>query len=517
MANHLKMAMVNAIITLKQRGWSMRRIARELGVDRETVKRHVLSSSNPATNAPLGSEDISNPASNAPPGPETGSDPPVTSSSGPDSHCEPYRTIIQSKMDQGLSAVRIFQDLKLDHGYDGSYYSVRRFVNRLGPAAHLLPMRRMECLPGQEGQIDFGPGAAIIDADGNRRRSHVFRITLSHSRRSYSESVFRQTTDNFILCLENAFHHFGGVPQTLVIDNLKAAVTQADWYDPELNPKLQSFCEHYGTVLLPTKPYTPRHKGKIERGIGYVKENALRGKTFRSLAEQNAYLLWWESHIADTRIHGTTRRQVIKVFTEVERPALIPLPVQRFASFTEAKRRVHRDGHVEVKQAYYSVPPEYVGREVWARWDGHLVRIYNSRMEQLAVHVQGPPGTFHTLAEHIHTRKISSVERGATWLLGRTELIGPAASAWAKAMLQARGIQGVRVLVGLLSLTRQYPADAIDQACQTALTHQAWRLRTLRNLITHGGRKQQEFTFIDEHPIIRNLSDYGEIVKQAFH
>jgi transposase len=517
MANHLKMAMVNAIITLKQRGWSMRRIARELGVDRETVKRHVLSSSKPATNAPLGSEGIPNPASHAPPGSGIGSDPPSSTSAGPQSRCEPYRAVVQSKMDQSLSAARIFQDLTLEHGYQGSYYSVRRFVNKVGGPSQLLPMRRMECPPGQEAQIDFGTGAAILSADGGRRRSHVFRITLSHSRRSYSESVFRQTTDAFIMCLENAFHHFGGVPQTLVIDNLKAAVIQADWYDPALNPKLQSFCAHYGTVILPTRPYTPRHKGKIERGIGYVKDNALRGKTFSSIAEQNAWLLWWESNIADTRIHGTTRRQVIKVFTEAEKPALIALPVQRFACFSEAKRRVHRDGHVEVKQAYYSAPPEYVGREVWARWDGHLVRIYNSRMEQLAVHVQGPPGTFHTLSEHIHTRKISSVERGAAWLLGRTERIGPAASAWAKAMLQERGIQGVRVLVGLMSLTHQYPAEAIDQACRTALTHQAWRLRTLRDLIARGGHEQREFAFIDEHPIIRNMSDYGDIVKQAFH
>lgn len=517
MANQLKMAMVSTIMTLKQRGWSMRRIARELGVDRETVKRYALSSSNPATNAPLGPEDIPNPASNAPPGSGIGSDPPANASPGTESRCEPYRAIVQSKMDQGLSAVRIFQDLTLEHGYDGSYYSVRRFVNKLGGPSPLLPMRRLECQPGQEGQIDFGTGAAIINADGSRRRSHVFRMMLSHSRRSYSESVFRQTTDAFMMCLENAFHHFGGVPQTLLIDNLKAAVTQADWYDPELNPKLQSFCEHYGTVLLPTKPYTPRHKGKIERGIGYVKDNALRGKTFGSIAEQNAYLLWWESHIADTRIHGTTRQQVIKVFMEAEKSALIPLPVQRFASFAEAKRRVHRDGHVEVKQAYYSTPPEYVGREVWARWDGHLVRIYNSRMEQLAVHVQGTPGTFHTQPEHIHTQKISSVERGAAWLLGRAELIGPAASAWAKAMLKARGIPGIRVLVGLLSLTHHHSAEAIDQACQTALTHRAWRLRTLRDLITHGGQEQKEFTFIDEHPIIRKMSDYGDIVKTVYH
>ena len=110
-------------------------------------------------------------------------------------------------------------------------------------------------------------------------------------------------------------------------------------------------------------------KGKIERGIGYVKNNALKSRTFSSLAEQNKHLLNWERYVADTRIHGTTRKQVGKLFTE-EKSSLLPLPASRFPCFAEGKRSVHRDGHVEVQKSYYSVPPEYVGREVWVRWDG---------------------------------------------------------------------------------------------------------------------------------------------------
>ncbi len=178
-----------------------------------------------------------------------------------------------------------------DHGYAGSYHSVRRMARKLNRAGGGLAFRRMECSPGDEAQVDFGSGARIVGADGQRHRSHVFRIVLCHSRKGYSEAVDRQTTDDFLRCLENAFHHFGGVPRTLVIDNLRAAVARADWYDPELCPKAASFAEHYGIAILPAKPYTPRHKGKIERGIGYVKGNALRGRSFASLAEQNAYLL----------------------------------------------------------------------------------------------------------------------------------------------------------------------------------------------------------------------------------
>ncbi len=172
--------------------------------------------------------------------------------------CQPHAQLIQSKLDQGLSAQRIFQDLRSEQGFTGSYHSVLRFVRRLQPRQN-LPFRRMEVDPGDEVQVDFGQGAWIVDGQGKKRRPHLFRMVLSHSRKAYSEVVQQQTTDAFLQCLENAFRHFGGVTKTVVIDNLKAGVLQADWYDPELNPKLEAFARHYGTVILPTKPRTPRH------------------------------------------------------------------------------------------------------------------------------------------------------------------------------------------------------------------------------------------------------------------
>jgi len=505
------MAVVNAILTLRERGWSQRRIARELGIDRETVAKYVNlweAGPKPATNAPIGSEG-SRPAK-APIGP-VGQD---RQKSGPESQCEPFRKIVEDKLEEGLSRQRIYQDLRDEHGFDGSYYSVRRFVKRLGKSQP-IPFRRMECMPGEEAQVDFGTSAPIIKPDGKRKRPHVFRIVLSFSRKAYSEVVYRQTTENFIRCLENAFWHFGGVTKTLVIDNLKAAVKNADWYDPDIHPKIQSFCEHYGTVILPTKPYTPRHKGKIERGVGYVKDNALKGRKFSSLQEQNRHLLNWETRIADTRIHGTTRKQVGKLFTEEEKSSLLRLPPGRFPCFTEAKRSVHRDGHIEVQKSYYSVPPEYTGRQVWARWDGHLVRIFNSQMEQLVVHVQVEPGKFQTQQRHIHSQKRSKIEKGTVWLLQRASLIGTNADKWAQTMLETRGIAGIRVLVGLLNLVNHHDGNSIDRACEIALTHNAFRLRTIRELIQRGGPKQEEMEFIDEHPIIRDMSDYGQIVRAS--
>jgi hypothetical protein len=338
---------------------------------------------------------------------------------------------------------------------------------------------------------------------------------LSHSRKAYSEACFRQTAEDFLRVLENAFWRFGGAPRTVVVDNLKAAVTQADWFDPELNPKLQSFAQYYGTVILPTKPRTPRHKGKVERGIGYVQDNGLKGREFNSLEAENQHLARWEATVADTRIHGTTKRHVGKVFREVEQPALLPLPVERFPFFHEARRKVNRDGHIEVAKAYYSLPPEYLGRTVWARWDGRMVRVFNQRLEQISLYVRREPGKFSTLAQHVLPEKISGVERGAAWLLNKVRLIGPQAHTWAEAMLAARGIEGTRVLQGLLALEKRHPQEALEKACEIALSYGAFRLRTIRKLLARDALPQQPLPFLDEHPIIRPLDDYGQIVASA--
>ncbi|MBE0467574.1 MAG: IS21 family transposase, partial [Candidatus Desulforudis sp.] len=432
---------------------------------------------------------------------------------GRSSQCEPFREAIGKKLDQGLSAQRIWQDLVSESGFTGSYSSVRRFVRRLGQNMP-LPSRRMECEPGQEAQVDFGSGALVLE-DGKRRRPHILRITLSHSRKSYSEPIWRQTTENFIRSLENAFRSFGGVPKTLVIDNLKAAVKNADWFDPDINPKVLEFARHYGTVNLPTKPYTPQHKGKVEGAVKYVKNNALKGRTFSSLAEEKQFLMEWERDVADTRIHGTTRKQVRRVFEEVERPALQPLPPEPFPFYHEGRRKVHRDGHVEVAKSYYSVPPEYLGREVWVRWDSRLVRVFGLQFEQIAIHARVEPGRFNTSRSHLADRKISAVERGAEYMLSKARCIGAEASLWARGMLDERGIEGVRVLQGFIHLAKKYPARAINQASKTALQAGMFRLRPLRELIKRNAA-QGELEFAESHPIIRPLSEYQELAGVSF-
>ena len=529
--NQLKMDIQHTISTLSRGGWSQRRIARELGIDRETVARYRRLARHeealkPAI-SPTGSEPVegANPTI-VPPGSEVTPAPPLLpaelpkpaisptgSKPGRVSHCEPFESVIQVGLDAGLSAQRIYQDLVSEQQFTGSYDSVKRFVRQLGQA-NPLPFRRLETEPGQEAQVDFGQGAWVVQ-DGRRRRPHVLRLVLSHSRKGYTEAFWQQTTENFIRGIENAFRHWGGAVATLVIDNLRAAVKKVDWFEPELNPKVISFCEHYGTVILPTKPAMPRHKGKVEAGVKYVQDNGLAGKQFEGLGAQNRHLAHWEETVADTRIHGTTRQQVRTHFLTIEKPKLLPLPAGLFPVFSEAPRKIHRDGYAEVAKAYYSVPPEYVRRKVWARWDAKMVRLFNERMVSIAVHVRQEPGKFKTDPAHIHDHKRTLIERGAEWILDHCRLLGRGAGTWAEELYRQRGPQSLRVLQGLLALAQKHPIPQLNQACQLALTHDAWHLRDLRALLARPVA-QEQFAFIETHPLIRDLQAYDNLVPACF-
>ena len=511
--NQLNVNLQQAIVLLARNGSSGREIARQLGIYRGTVARYLArAAAEPAIATPGSPGDPTSKPAIPLAGLEGLPDPkPAISTpgslAGRQSLCAPWQARIEAALDLGLTAQRIYQDLVVGHGFTGSYQSVKRFA-RHWRQTQPRPFCRMEVAAGAEAQVDFGQGAPVIGHPG-RRRPHLFRLVLSHSRKAYSEVVWRQTTEQFIRCLENAFRHFGGVPRTLVIDNLRAAVARADWYEPELNPKVAEFAQHYGTVILPTRPAMPRHKGKVEAAVKYAQNNALAGRKFTSLAQQNLFLSEWERSVADTRIHGTTRQQVGTVFAQVEQAALLPLPPGLFPHFSEAPRTVHRDGHVELLKAYYSVPPEYVGRKVVVRWEARLVRIHNQRMEVIAVHLRAEPGKFSTDPQHLQGPHRRFIQRGADYLLDRARVLGRHTGSWAEAMYAQRGMAGVRVLHGLLALAGKHPVAALERASATALHHGAWRLRDLRQLLELPVPAAQ-MDFLETHPLIRSLEAYAQ-------
>ena len=257
----------------------------------------------------------------------------------------------------------------------------------------------------------------------------------------------------------------------------------------------------------------PDAKGKVENSVKYVKENALAGRKFQSLAEVNQLLAHWEKTVADLRIHGTTKRQVAQLF-DLEKPSLLPLPDSLFACFQEGPRTVHRDGHVEVEKAFYHVPPEYLRHEVWVRFDGREVRIFTKNpdgsLKQIQVHRRLHPGQF-TNARGIGGGH-GSLQANLEYWLKRASNLGSSCQRWAQAVAQNRGIGGMRTLIGLVSLVDRHSFPAVNSACERALAKGTWRLRDVRALL-QAKEIQTQITFEEQHPLIRNLSEYGIFIR----
>jgi transposase len=519
LGNYLKVDKKQQVISLLQLGWSYRRIELETGVRRETVSRYdQLRRPKPATVFP-GSEVVSAAISEDREGP--GESNPAKVFPGSDSKAAKvfpgsierarssaaihHDEIVHMVENQRLSVKRIWQDLVEDYAYAYSYESVKRYVRGLKLQRPLVGV--MHCEPGEEAQVDFFRGVPTLDPQsGQWRRPWVFRMTLCCSRHGYEEAVWDQKLETFFRLHERAFLDFEGVPKIIRHDNQKVAVVRACLYDPDLNTAYLAFAEHWGFTPLPTRPRNPKENGKQERSGGYVKDNALKGRRFESLEELNQFLRRWNRTIARLRIHGTTRKQVWSHFLETDKLALQALPPERFSFFHCGTRGVHPDAHVEVEGAFYPVPTTLLHQDVQVRWDEKLVRVYY-RDELVASHLRVAPGQF--APEPGKPPVTSSQKAYVEKLLGRCERVGPSLRAWADAAYEERGVRALRLMQGVLSLTRKHPREAILWAAERARERELFRYQDFRRLVERAHPSQpRQLLLLAEHPDIRPMDYY---------
>jgi Mu transposase, C-terminal domain len=291
-------------------------------------------------------------------------------------------------------------------------------------------------------------------------------------------------------------------------------VVRACLYDPDVNTTYLAFAKHRGFTPLPTRPRNPKENGKQERSGGYVKGNALKGRRFESLAELNQFLRRWNRTIARLRIHGTTRKQVWSHFLETDQPALQSLPSERFSFFHCGTRGVHPDAHVEVEGAFYPVPTNLIHKDVQVRWDQRFVRVYYHD-ELVASHLRVAAGLF--APEPGRPPVTSSQKAYIAKLLGRCERVGPSLRAWADAAYQERGVRALRLMQGVLSLTRKHPREAILWAAERARERELFRYQDFRRLLerAYPSRNnererdgQRQLPLLAEHPDIRPMEHY---------
>ncbi len=530
MANVLSEEKRQQVEALGRLGWSLRRIEREADVRRETASSYLKAAGidvrgrgggkpKPATlpevitdsavSKPASSAEVITDSTNSKPAtPE-----PVITDSGPSrspsaSSCEPYRDLIARALHDGRTGMSIWQELVEKHGFTARYAAVQRFVRGLHDVASPEARVVIETRPGEEAQVDYGEGPMVRDAiTGKYRRVRLFLLTLAHSRKAVRLLTEKSSTQIWAQMHEQSFRRLGGATATVVLDNLREGVLKPDIYDPLLNPLYRDVLAHYGVVALPCRVRDPDRKGKVESGIHHT-QRALRGLRFESLADAQAWLDHWDERWADTRIHGTTKRQVAAMFAD-ERPHLHALPVEPFRYYAFGERVVHLDGFVEVARAYYAPPPGWIGRSVRVQWDERHVRLLDPKTGALLrEHLTTDPGRHRMQPADRPSRTPS----GVTALLVRAHGIGAAAGAIADAIYADNPIVGVRRILGLCSLAKKHGVVAVERAAHVALeagahTYRAVKVCLDRDLTAPIGLRQ-----ID--PLIRNLTEYRDVIRR---
>ena len=531
MANRLKMVQKELLFALFSLNWSNRKINKALRIHRATVARYrkewennsraSSSGRGSGSNRSESAKDSESRFQNVPPSenklPTDGvvhfqvpTDPewPIQSKS----KAAGYIDIIKEKLEKGQSAQSIYQDLVSDHDYSGSYDSIKRLVRKLKQKSPRL-FARIETSPGQEAQVDFGQGAPTLK-NGRYCRPWLFVMTLSNSRKSYQQVVWKQDVETFLACHENAFQFFGGVPETVKLDNLKSGVLKAHLYEPEINPNYLAFSQHYGFVPLPCRVATPQHKGKVESGVKYVQNNALRGKQFHSLDEQNAYLRRWNKTWASTRIHGTTKRQVEAMFRE-EKPYLKPLPKTPFEYFKIGTRKVNiLDSHIEVAGAFYPIPPKYMGKTVVVHFNSRIIKVfYNQQLIQQLSTIE--KGRSHPDKSCLPKYKSWTQQKYINYLMNRCRELGPAVFQWAQEAEKARQQAAYRAIQGIVALRKKYEPNILDRACRKALQQNAFVYHIIKQMaeeIRIQKQIQQELNLIQNDEIIRQPHEYQKLL-----
>jgi transposase len=539
MSNVLDDAKQQQIRALGRLGWTLSRIQETTGIRRETISGYLKAagiavrsrgrpseskpkpaisgevSAEPGGAKPAISGEVSTDSSPSKPATraEVSTDVPVVPRPGrapSASACEPYRELIADALGRGRNAMAIWQDLVDDHGFAGRYASVRRFVVKLRGAASPEGRVVITTAPGEEAQVDYGDGPMVRHPQtGKYRRTRLFVFTLGYSRKAVRLLVWQSSTQVWAELHERAFRRLGGTVRVIVLDNLKEGVLTPDIFDPALNPLYRDVLAHYGVVALPCRVGDPDRKGKVEAGVGHAQKTPLRGLRFESLDEAQAYLDRWEAHWADTRIHGTMKRQVAAMFAE-EQPVLGPLPLEPFRYYRFGVRTVHLDGCVEVEAAYYGAPPGWIGRRVDVQWNDLFVRLIDPKTGQLLrEHVRAARG-WHRIADGDHPRRTPAK---TVALLEAAMRVGPSVSAICDHIHQHEGAAGVRRMPGVLALAKKHGPAVVEDAAKAALDLGVPTYRFLRRYLDR--RPPVPLTLRQVDPLIRQLTLYRDLIDRT--
>ena len=522
--NVLKPHLQTTVKTLLDKGISQREINRKTGVDRKTIRKYgrleglvagqgAFASKSPSEQEVATGADVEFGQNPPPRPPARERNPPKHACSA----CDPHREWIEEQVRLGRNGMAIYQDLVERFGFTNKYNSVKRFVRGL-KKKDPKQYDRLEFLPGEEAQVDYGTGAATLHRNGRYRRPRLFVMTLKYSARAFRKVVWKSSKQVWCRLHEEAFRYFGGCPEYVTLDNLKEGVIKPDIYDPQLNELYAAVLEHYRVTADPARVGDSNRKGTVENTVKHTQGTALKGRRFDSIQAQNDWLMHWEERWAAQRIHGRSKRQVVQMFAE-EKPYLEPLPLVPFRYFEQKTRTVYDDGTIQVDKAYYGAAPAPLYSKV-------VVRIYDDQIEIL------DPVRMEVIRRHGKSRRPGSVlmrpeerifnpSRQTDRLLARAEMIGPHTFSLCEMWFTQEGRTGQRRMYGLVNLVRHFAARHVEKAAEVAKTNGLTSSKAIRRMVesiaaqadeTKPAQGRDELT--QEHPLIRAGEDYAAFWKQ---
>ena len=471
----LHVKQIRDIVYRLRQGQSERQIARDLGMSRVTIHKYYMMALDQGYME--GKEELP-------------TDRELVASLGPwvappwmESTVAPYGEVVEKLLSEGVEMVAILSRLRDDHGYKGSYSSVRRFVAKVRPPK-VDAYVRVHSRPGEEAQVDFGSVGTLVDpTTGKARVAYVFVMTLSFSRHQYAEMVFDQKVATWIGCHRRAFESFGGAPKKIVLDNLKAAILEANLHDPVLGEAYRRMAQHYGFVVSPNRPRTPEHKGKVESGVHYIQRNFMAGSQFADITAANERLAVWVKEVAGARRHGTTGKAPLALFYEKEWEALAPLPSQPFSLCEVRRVKVHPDCHVVIDGSFYSVPYRYVGEKLEAYVGERVVEIFRG-VELVSTHERaGHRGEWRTRNEHYPPEKAAYLERTPERCIEIAGKVGPRTLETTQTLLSERPLDRLRSVQAILRLEESVGKERLEAACARALYYGDPRYRRIKEIL----------------------------------
>lgn len=395
---------------------------------------------------------------------------------------EPYTQEIVNWLEIKLSAVRIHEELSRA-GVSVGYSTIKDYIALIKKDTNIFV--RIHTEPGEEAQVDFGYVGYTIDNNGKRRKTWVFNMRLSYSRLDFYKKVYDQKVETFILCHIAAFKYFNGIPKRVKIDNLKAAILEANFYEPIFQKLYKDFADYYGFESIPCRVYQPNDKGKVESGIKYVKNNFFKGRTFKNSDDVDNQLKNWLQK-ANNRIHGTTKKVPYEVFEKQEKILLLKLPLTEFNLAKVGVRKVYHDCHVFINHNYYSVPFAYVGKEVEIEVGNSLVKIYHNQ-NLITTHTESnSKGEFITNKSHYPKYKCISNTEFQEKYQAKMSNIGEHAEQLFFSILENKNNSWIRPIQGILSLTKKYSPEIINLSCQRALAFNAYEYQIVKNICKNG-------------------------------